>query len=81
MCLDEITSKDSTSTDTTVVRTLRTWETHLGPTKDLSIGIKQSVLLLETEPWLVLLGGVHRLFASSSVVGSVGCTVVVVTFT
>jgi hypothetical protein len=81
MCLDEITGKDSTGTNTTVVRTLGTWETHLWPSKDLSIGIKQSVLLLETEPRLVLLGSIHRLLGGSSVVGSVGGTIVVVTFT
>jgi hypothetical protein len=79
--LDEITGKDSASTDTTVVRTLGTWETVLGPTEDLSIGVKESVFLLETEPWLVLFCCVHGLLASSSVVGLVGCAVVVVTFT
>lgn len=57
--LDEITGKDLSGTDTTVVWTLGTWETHLGPTEWLSIGIKESVLLLETEPWLGGLDSVH----------------------
>lgn len=81
MGLDEITGKDLASTDTTVVRALGTGETHLGPSKDLSIGVKQGVLLLESEPGLLLLDRVHRLFAGRSVVGAVGRTVVVVAFT
>lgn len=81
MSLDEITGKDLSGTDTTVVRTLRTWETHLGPTVDLSIGVKEGVLLFQTEPRLVLFGRVHDLFGVSSVVGLVDGSVVVVTFT
>lgn len=80
MSLDEITSKHLAGTDTTVVRTLRTGETILGPAKDLTIGVKKSVLLLETEPRFSVLGGVHHLLAVSSVVGLVRGTVVVVTF-
>ena len=79
--LDEVTGKDLSGTDTTVVWTLRTWETHLGPTEDLTIGIEEGVLLLETEPGLVLLGRVHDLFGVGSVVGLVDGTVIVVTFT
>lgn len=78
MGLDEITGENSAGTDTTVVRTLGTGETHLGPTKDLSIGVKQGVLLLETEPRFLVLGGIHRLLARSPVVGPVGSAVVVV---
>lgn len=59
MRLDEISSKDLAGTDTTVIRTLGTGETHLGPTVDLSIGVKQSVLLLETEPGLFCGGRLH----------------------
>lgn len=81
MSLDKITSKHLAGTDTTVVRTLRTGEAVLGPAKDLTIGVKESVLLLETEPRFSVLGGVHHLLAVSSVVGLVRGTVVVVTFT
>lgn len=81
MSLDKITSKHLAGTDTTVVRTLRTGEAVLGPAKDLTIGVKESVLLLETEPRFGVLGGVHHLLAVSSVVGLVRGTVVVVTFT
>jgi hypothetical protein len=45
MSLDEISSKDLSSPNTTVIRTLRTWESHLGPSVNLTIGIKESVLL------------------------------------
>jgi hypothetical protein len=79
--LDEITGKDLSGTDTTVVRTLGTGETHLGPAEDLPIGVEEGVLLLETEPRLVLLSRVHDLLGVSSVVGLVGGSVVVVTFT
>lgn len=81
MSLDEITSKHLAGTDTTVIRTLRTRETILGPAKDLTIGVKEGVLLLETEPRFGVLGGVHHLLAVSSVIGLVRGTVVVVTFT
>jgi hypothetical protein len=76
--LDEITGKHLSSSNTTVVRTLRSGETVLGPSEDLSIGVEESVLLLETEPRLVLLGGVHDLLGVSSVVGLVDGSVVVV---
>jgi len=79
--LDEVTGEDLTGTNTTVVRALRTWETHLGPAEDLSIGIEEGVLLLETKPRLVLLGGVHDLLGVSTVVGLVDGSIVVVTFT
>jgi hypothetical protein len=79
--LNKVPSENLSSSDTTVIRTLRTWETHLWPSKDLSIGIKQSVLLFESEPGFVLLGSVHGFLAGGSVVGSVGGSVVVVAFT
>lgn len=57
--LNKVPSKHLSSSDTTVIRTLRTWETHLWPSENLSIGIEKSVLLLKTEPWFVFLGSVH----------------------
>ncbi len=68
MRLDEITGKHLPRPDTTVVRTLRTRETHLWPTVNLSIGVEESVLLLETEPWLLIFGGVHDFLAVGPVV-------------
>ena len=79
--LDEIAGKDLAGTDTTVVRALGSGETVLGPTKDLSVGVKEGVLLLETEPGLLAGGGLHDLVGVSTVVGPVGRAVVVVTFT
>lgn len=78
MGLDEITGKDLAGADTTVVRTLRTGETVLGPAKDLSVGVKERVLLLETEPGLLGLGSLHDLVGMGTVVGHVGRAVVVV---
>lgn len=52
--LDEITSKHLSSTDTTVVGTLRSGETALGPSERLTISVEEGVLLLKTEPGLLL---------------------------
>lgn len=79
MGLDEITSKNTAGTDTTVVRALGTGETVLGPAEDLSIGVEESVLLLKTEPGLLSLGSVHHLLGVSTVVGLVRGAIVVVT--
>ena len=65
-------------TNTTIVGTLGTWEASLGPTEWLVIRIKESILLLETEPGLVFLDGVHYLLGVVAVVSPVGGTVVVV---
>ena len=77
--LNEVSGKDPSSTDTTVVWSLRSRETHLWPTEDLSIGVKEGVLLLETEPGHDLFGSVHDLLAVCTVVGLVDGAVVVVT--
>lgn len=79
MGLDEVTGEDTASTNTTVVRALGTGETVLGPAEDLSVGVKESVLLLKTEPGLLSLGGVHHLLGVSTVVGLVRGAIVVVT--
>lgn len=76
--LDEVTGKDLAGTDTTVVGALGTGETVLGPAVDLAVVVEESVLLLETEPGLSLLGSVHDLLGVGTVVGLVGGAVVVV---
>lgn len=76
--LDQITSKDLASSDTTVVGALRTGETTLWPLVWLVIGIKESVLLLETEPGFDLGALVKDLLGMVAVVGLVGGTIVVV---
>jgi hypothetical protein len=47
--LDHVTSEDLSSSDTAVVRTLRTGETSSGPSVGTSIGTEDGVFLLETE--------------------------------
>jgi len=79
--LDEITGKDLAGSDSAVVRTLRGGEPTLGPTVRLTIRVEQGVLLLETEPGLVLLGQVHVLLAQVPVVVGGGGTVGEVTST
>lgn len=63
MSLDEISGENLARTDTTVIRALGTWETHLGPTVRLLVGVKEGVLLLETEPGFLGCRGVHGLLA------------------
>jgi hypothetical protein len=54
MSLDEISGKDLAGSHSTVVRTLRSGETALGPTVRGTIRVEESVLLLESEPGFVL---------------------------
>jgi len=79
--LDEVTSKDLSGSDTTVVRTLRSGEPTLGPTVRLTIGVEQGVLLLESEPRLVSLGQVHVLLGHVPVVVGSGSSIGEVTST
>jgi len=78
--LDQVTSDHFASTNTAVLRALWSWETTLGPSEGLVIGIKETVLLLETEPRLMLFGLVHDLLGMVAVVGPVGGAVVVIAF-
>ena len=66
--LDEIAAEDSTGTDTTVVRTLRSGESVLGPAERPAVDIEEGVLLLETEPEAFASVGLHQ---ESSVVTEV----------
>jgi len=79
--LDEITGKDLAGSNSTVVRTLRSGETALGPTVRRTIRVEESVLLLESEPGFVLLGQVHVLLTEVPVVVGGGGTVGEVTST
>ena len=64
--LDEITGKDLAGSNSTVVRTLRSGETALGPTVRRTIRVEESVLLLESEPGFVLVPPELTISASSA---------------
>lgn len=66
-------------TSTAVVGALGTRETVLGPTERGTVNVEQGVLLLKTEPGLVVLSEVHDLGGVMTVVGLVGSAIVVVT--
>lgn len=59
--LDNISAVDLASTNTTVVRALGSWETVDWPSIGPVCQVKEGILLLETEPWLVGLVGLHEL--------------------
>jgi hypothetical protein len=66
--LDQVSGKDLSGSNTTVVRTLGTGESTLGPRERPSIGVEERVLLLESEPGNVLASekgksSVNRTFA------------------
>ena len=72
MCLDDISAENLSSTNTTVVWALGTWETVGGPAVG-SIGhVKKGVLLLKTKPWLVDAMGLHELGTLVAIVELVG---------
>merc|ERR1719427_317680 len=58
----------SAGTHTTVVGTLGSRESILGPTKWMGVLVEQSVLLLNPEPGVLVLGLLHDLLASLPVV-------------
>lgn len=58
--LDNIAAEHLASSDTTVVRTLGSWETVLGPSVRPAAVIEESVLLLETEPETFVLVLLHE---------------------
>ena len=73
--LDDVTAVDLAGTDTTVVRTLSAGETTTGPAVGPAIGTEKSVLLLETEPELLLGVGLHQTGSIVAVVELVGATI------
>jgi hypothetical protein len=70
--LDNVSAKDLASTHTTVVWTLRTWETIEWPAIRPVRHIKKCILLLKTEPWLMVLVCLHKLGSLMTVVELVG---------
>lgn len=73
--LDDISAVDLAGTDTTVVRALGAGEATHGPAVRAVMHVEEGVLLLETEPWLLLLVGLHELVALISVVEGVGSAI------
>lgn len=73
--LNNISAVDLSSTDTTVVWTLWAWETTSWPSEGLIQLIEESVLLLKTEPWDLLLVSLHQFGAVVAVVELVWDTV------
>ncbi len=70
--LDNIAHNDLGGADTAVVRTLGRGETADGPAERTVVEVEHGVLLLETEPGLVLGVGLHHLGALVAVVELVG---------
>jgi hypothetical protein len=70
--LDDVTAVDLAGTHTAVVWALGTGETVDGPAIWSIRHIEESVFLLETEPWLVVLVRLHELGALVAVVELVG---------
>jgi hypothetical protein len=66
--LHDITAVDLAGSDTAVVGALGTRETALGPAIGCTELVEKGVLLLETEPGLLALVGLHELVALMSVV-------------
>jgi hypothetical protein len=58
--LDDVTAEDLAGADTAVVRALGSRETVLGPSIGPALEVEKSVLLLQTEPDVVLLVGLHQ---------------------
>jgi len=75
MSLDDISAVDLSSTDSTVVWTLWAWETTSWPSEGLIQLIEKSILLLETEPWDLILVSLHQFGAIVAVVELVWDTV------
>jgi hypothetical protein len=70
--LDDVTAVDLAGADTAVVRALRTGVTALGPAVRPAVGAQKRILLLETEPEVVLGVGLHQLGGLVTVVELVG---------
>lgn len=58
--LDNISAVDPACPNTTVIRTLRTWETALGPAIWPAVGTKECVFLLQTEPEVFFSVRIHQ---------------------
>lgn len=73
--LDNVSAEDLAGTDTTVVRTLGSREAVLGPAIWPSGGVEESVLLLETEPELLVGVFLHENSCRVTEVVLIRCTV------
>ena len=60
MGFNNVSAINSAGADTTVIGALRSWETSFWPAIRPIVEAKKSVLLLETEPWLVRSISVHQ---------------------
>lgn len=67
--LNDVTSVDLVGSNSTVVWSLWSWESVLWPSEWMSIDIEKSVLLLHSEPWVLVGGLLHDLLASDTEVG------------
>merc|ERR1711936_1224194 len=65
----DVSSVHISSTDSTVVWPLGSWETILGPTKGVAVLAQQSVLLFNAKPGMLVLCFLHNLITSFPVVG------------
>ena len=65
---DNVSAIDPACPNTTVIRTLRTWETTFGPAVRPTVGTQEGVLLLETEPEVVFGVRVHQSLGLMTVV-------------
>merc|ERR1719174_3024163 len=67
--LDDVPAVDVAGTDGAVVRALGSWETVLGPAEGVAVLVEKGVLLLNSEPGVVVLGLLHHLGALLPLVG------------
>merc|ERR550517_2422075 len=67
--LHNVPAVDLVSPHPAVVGTLRPGEPVLGPAEWVLVLVQQSVLLLDTEPWVVVLGLLHHLLTGLPLVG------------
>ena len=72
MRLDNITAVHLPSTNTTIIWPLRSWKAILGPAVWPTLGTKQRIFLLQTEPKMVLLISIHEAGGFVTVVELVG---------
>jgi len=80
MGLDNVSAEDLARTYTTVVWTLRTWETIDWPAIRPVRHIKECVFLLKAEPWLMVLVRLHKFGRFVTVVEFVGSSIGIPTF-
>jgi hypothetical protein len=66
--LDDVSTENLTSSNTTVVWALRAWETVDWPAIGFVGQIEKRVFLLKTKPWLMLLVCLHKLGALVAVI-------------